>query len=147
MNRRRLFSFALFGVVILILAACRPEAAPTPKPPPTPVDAVGVVTSFYDALNAKRVDVAMTSVSEDAIFTGVFGYLKGRESIRSFLQINAELSFTYEVSDLTETNGRVTYTYRFSGNPNNPRTYGGSDGLAVVENGKITYNGDVASAP
>jgi hypothetical protein len=119
-----------------MLAACGPAATPTPDP-------ISILQGYYDAVNAKDIDKAMSFIAEDAVFTGELGAtFSGHPEIRATLQSAIDAGVTFEVSDVRATNGRLVYEY-LAHVPNVLSPSG--TGLAIVKDGKIIFDGTEAT--
>jgi hypothetical protein len=120
---------ALWG---LILAACGSTT-------PAAADPTTIVKEYYAAVNSKNLDKALSLLADDAIATAPNSQLQGKEAIRKVLQENMALDFRSENSNYRESNGEVRYDYvvYFGSNEADRNT----DGLTIVKNGKIVFDG------
>lgn len=81
----------------------------------------------------------LSLLADDAVATAPGSKLQGKEAIRKALQENMELGFRSENSNYRESNGEVRYDYKvyFGSNQVDSNT----DGLTIVRNGKIVFDG------
>lgn len=108
-------------------------------------DPIEIVVNFYTLLNAKQVDDAMVYVADDALFVHPLGIALGRDAIRELLRLQADSGITFEGSNFRDNDGRVTYAYVIYQNGN--VWLRATDGVTIVENGKIVFDGTEATAP
>jgi ketosteroid isomerase-like protein len=128
-------NFLLISLVTLLgltLIACVPAAS-------TAADPVAIVKDYYAAINGKDLDKAVSLLADDAIATAPGGKLQGKAAIQKSLQENMDLNFRSEISNLRESNGEVRYDYivYFGSNEIDRDT----DGLTIVKNGQIVFDG------
>ena len=98
-------------------------------------EAITIVQNFYEAINQKKIDEAMTYVADDAIMMG--GQYTGKEQIRKWVEDTVQKGDTFDLSDLKDEGGRVTYTVKVS---NNGKVVYSGTGVDIVENGKIVVD-------
>lgn len=127
----------------LVLVGSLGTLAASASAPAQAQDPVTVVQTYYDAYNNKDVDAAMENIAADAIFINPIGTFKGADEIRAHLQsiINDDLKF--ELSNFVNDNGRVTYGYEVIIGGETVET--GTDGLTIVKDGKIVFDGTVGT--
>lgn len=119
---------AVLGLVVTACAAAAPAADP-----------ISVVKDYYAAINGKDLDKALGLLADDVIVTAPGSKLQGKEAMRKLLQENMGLNFRSEISNLRESNGEVRYDYIvYYGSNEVDRD---SDGLTIVNNGKIVFDG------
>ncbi len=109
------------------------------------LDPITVVKSYYDALNAKDIDQAMSFVANDAVFINPTGTYEDPDAIRDSLQGLATENITFELSNFRDTDGRVVYDYQVLQGKTVLET--GTDGLTIVKNGKIVFDGTERTKP
>ena len=126
--KRLALALLLTLTLALPLAACAPAA-------PKPAD---VVARYYAALNAQELDQAMAFIAPDAVFVNPYGRFAGTEAVRASLQLVMNDGITFDLSNFRDTNGRVTYDYTVK--VGGEAVESGTDGLTVVQNGKITLD-------
>jgi hypothetical protein len=124
------YLFILFVALAQILAACAP-AASTPEP-------ISVLQGYFDALEAKDIDKVMTYWAEDAVYSDGSWRQSGHEEIRAGQLAAIKDSVTVEVSNVSDTNGRLVYDYKVfvGGAPWSTGT-----GLTIIKDGKIIFDG------
>jgi hypothetical protein len=124
----------------LLLAACSPAA------PAVDQAAVAIVEDYYAALNAGDVDAAMAFVAEDAVFANPTGYYNGAAEIRSGL-VEGVITpgITFELTNFRGADGRIVYDYEVLMGAE--LLDSGSDGLTIVENGEIVFDGTERTEP
>ncbi|GAB4582081.1 MAG: hypothetical protein Fur0022_48340 [Anaerolineales bacterium] len=141
--------FTLIFVFSVLLAACAPTAPAIPEPtmaptvaptaPPTlsptavPADPITVVQNYWNAFVAKDLETITNLLADDVRWRGT-PYLTGKTSVLSYIQGDINSDFTYEITDMRVTKGRVTYTW--AAYKNDAFQTRGEDTM-VVENGKI----------
>jgi hypothetical protein len=124
----KLILLSLILILATLLSACAP-AQPEPA---------AIVQRYYEALNKKELDTAMTFIADDAIFVNPYGTFKGKNDVRQSLQLVINDGITFDLSNLRDTNGRVVYDYTVKVNGEAVET--GTDGLTIVRDGKITLD-------
>jgi hypothetical protein len=123
---------SIWGVhPLLALAACGSPAATTADP-------VAVYQSYLEAIKSKQLDEALSFVADDAVYLDPMAQISGKEEIRAFLQGVIDGGGWYEVSDITNTNGRLVY--KFKAFVNDQQVYSGI-GMTIVKDGKLTFDG------
>jgi ketosteroid isomerase-like protein len=112
---------------------------------PAEADPVAVVQDFNAAVNAGDVDLAMTFVADDAVFINPNGTFDSPELIRKSIEDTISAGIIVELSNFRAESGKVMYDYIV--------TQGGSvldqgtNGVTVVEDGRITFDGNEFSYP
>jgi ketosteroid isomerase-like protein len=110
-----------------------------------PAEKIWVVQKYYEALNAKQLDLAMSFVAGDAVFINPTGTYEGADAIRDSLAgLNTE-SITFDLSNFRNMDGKVVYDYRVMQGEN--LLDQGTNGLTVVRDGKITFDGTEDTQP
>jgi ketosteroid isomerase-like protein len=110
-----------------------------------PAEAQFVVQSYYDAVNAKQTDAALAFIADDALFINPIGEFRGKDQIREHLQILANDGLSFDLSNFRNTDGRVVYDYIVL--VNGEQVEVGTNGLTIVQNGKITFDGTEETEP
>ena len=132
MNTKSLL-FTLLVVIIttsLLLAACAPSAS-TPNP-------AAILEGYIHSFNARQLDEAISLVADDAVFIDPGGKYVGEAQIRATLQSAINDGVTLEVSNISDTNGRLVYEYKvFVGGG----LFTSGTGLTIVQDGKIIFDG------
>jgi ketosteroid isomerase-like protein len=136
MNTKRSLSTLMILVVTasLLLAACAPAA-----PAAVNTDPVSVVKSFYEIINTKDVDKAMSLTAEDYVMNDPFGtYDRAGAAVQWQAVVDAGLSFNQ--TDFVDTgNGRVTSCYEVFENGNSIDK--GCGNVTHIRDGKIIFDG------
>jgi hypothetical protein len=133
---KKLALIGLTALLLFVLVACSgPAATSSPEPTPEPAS---VLQGFMDALAAKDIDAVMSFWAEDAVQIDQFGRNVGLEEIRASHQSAIDDDVTFEVSNVTESNGRLVYDYRVF---NSGVLVASGTGLTIVEDGKIVFDG------
>jgi ketosteroid isomerase-like protein len=105
MNTKSMYVF-LFVLLASILAACGAPAS-------TATDPLTIAQGFWDAINAKNVDVAMAFVADDVVIRGGLNPLSGKTELSAFMSSELEKGMTFEISDLVlSSEDEVTYTMK-----------------------------------
>lgn len=100
---------------------------------------IWIVQKYYEALNAKQLDLAMSFISGDAVFINPTGTYDGAEAIRDSLAgLNTD-GITFDLSNFRNTDGKVVYDYKVMQGSN--LLDQGRNGLTVVKDGKIVFDG------
>jgi hypothetical protein len=132
MVRRSLLVVLVGSIVIALAVGCGSDDASS--------KAIKVVHDFYAAINGKRLDKAIKYVDERAVFVDPNGTFRGAEEVRTEL-IQRWAFVTFEHTNFRSKGGRVVYDFKVRD------AYGrviakGTDGLTIVENGKIIFDGN-----
>jgi limonene-1,2-epoxide hydrolase len=108
---------------------------------------VQVVRAFFDDLNAHQIDKAMRYVSPKAVFDEPIGTFAGRAAIRRLLEREVFRDRTvFHHSDFRVHGDRVVYDFRLTQDPGGI-VAAGNNGLDIVKDGKIVYDGTEATKP
>jgi hypothetical protein len=114
-----------------------PTVAPTPKPTvtATPQSASGaeIVKQVFAALARQDIEGALGFLSDDVVYTIGTTSGVGKDNLRSNLQLAMTFGTTFQVSNLQDLGGIVTFTAQASG-------FGGgtfSNSSVIVHDGKI----------
>ena len=100
---------------------------------------IWVVQKYYEGLNAKKLDLAMSFIAPDALFINPTGTYEGADAIRdSLASLNTD-GITFDLSNFRNTDGKIVYDYKViqAGNLLDQ----GTNGLTVVEAGWIIFDG------
>jgi ketosteroid isomerase-like protein len=123
--------FVIGVLAILLLAAC----GATQNEP----DAVSVVQNFYAAIADGELETAMGYVADDALFINPTGTYTGKDEVRDNISALIDGGFVFELRDLVNEEGKVTYGYTlFIGGENVEE---GDNGVTIVRNGKVVFDG------
>jgi ketosteroid isomerase-like protein len=110
-----------------------------------PAEQIWVVQKYYEALNATKLDLAMSFIASDALFINPTGTYEGAEAIRESLAgLNTD-GITFDLSNFRNTDGTVVYDYEVlqGGNVLDK----GTNGLTIVKDGKVVFDGTEDTAP
>jgi hypothetical protein len=130
-NKSYLFILFVTLCVAQILAACV-AAASTPDP-------VSVIQGYYDALASRDIDKVMSFWAEDAVYSDEFGVRQsGHEEIRAGVQSAINDGVIVELSNISDTHGRLVYDYQVfvGGTP-----FLSGTGLTIIQDSKIVFDG------
>ena len=106
---------------------------------------IWVVQKYYEALNAKNLDLAMSFIASDALFINPTGTYEGAEAIRESLAgLNSD-GITFNLSNFRNNNGIIVYDYEVLQSTNVLDK--GTNGLTIVEDGWITFDGTEETLP
>ena len=100
---------------------------------------IWVVQKYYEALNAKDLELAMSFIASNALFINPTGTYEGSDAIRESLKgLNTD-GITFDLSNFRNTEGKIIYDYKVvqGGNVLDQ----GSNGLTVVKDGKVIFDG------
>jgi ketosteroid isomerase-like protein len=106
---------------------------------------IWVVQKYYEALNAQKLDLAMSFIAPDALFVNPTGTYEGADAIRESLAgLNTD-GITFNLSNFRNTSGTIAYDYEVlqSGNVLDK----GTNGLTIVQSGWITFDGTEETLP
>ena len=114
---------------------------------PNPKDATTIVKEFYAAINAHDLEKAMSYMADDAILccNSKGELVNDRDEIRNLYQGGFYLNHTAEITDLSEKDGEVRYSYTFF--VNGVKVASGTDGFIIINNGKIAFEGVESMKP
>ena len=136
--RKSLLTLILGILLLFTMSACQSNTTAT-------TEAVTIVQAYYDAVNQRQIDKAMTYIADDASFINPTGTYEGKEAIQESLQGLANDGITFNLSAFTEENGRVTYDFEvLQGDQVLDK---GSGGLTIVRDGKIVFDGTEDTEP
>jgi ketosteroid isomerase-like protein len=100
---------------------------------------IWVVQRYYEALNAKNLDLAMSYIAPEALFINPTGTYEGAEAIRDSLAgLNTD-GITFELSNFRNTDGKIIYDYKVMQDAN--LLDQGTNGLTVVKDGLVVFDG------
>lgn len=121
-------------LLVLLAAACSGGAATQAEANP-----VSVVQSFYGAIKDKQLETAMSYVADDALFINPTGTYNGKDEVRSNISALIDGNFVFELRDLVNHDGKVNYGYTLFIDGENVEE--GDNGVTIVKNGKIVFDG------
>lgn len=106
---------------------------------------IWVVQKYYEALNSKNLDLAMAFIASDALFINPTGTYEGAEAIRESLAGLNKDGITFDLSNFRNTDGTIVYDYEVlqGGNVLDK----GTNGLTIVKDGKVVFDGTEDTAP
>lgn len=137
-HRTRLITGFVAALAVLLAAACQPAAAP-PASPAT------IVQTYYDALNAKEFDRAATFMAPDIVTTDPSGMVAGKEPVKAYWQGLIESGFSFKLSEVQDTDGRVTSCFEVQ--QNGALVDQGCSGVTLVRAGLIIFDGLTGAEP
>lgn len=106
---------------------------------------IWVVQKYYEALNAANLDLAMSFIASDAVFINPTGTYKGADAIRESLKgLNTD-GITFDLSNFRNTGGHIVYDYKVMQGAN--LLDQGTNGLTIVKDGWIVFDGTEDTAP
>jgi hypothetical protein len=110
-----------------------------------PAEQIWIVQKYYEALNAKELDLAMSFIAPDAQFINPTGTYEGADAIRESLAGLNKDGITFELSNFRNTDGTIVYDYQVlqGGNVLDK----GTNGLTIVKAGKIVFDGTEETNP
>ena len=100
---------------------------------------IWVVQKYYEGLNAKKLDLAMSFIAPDALFINPTGTYQGADAIRDSLAgLNTD-GITFDLSNFHNTDGKIVYDYKViqAGNLLDQ----GTNGLTVIKDGMVIFDG------
>ena len=100
---------------------------------------IWVVQKYYEALNAKDLDLAMSFIASNALFINPTGTYEGSDAIRESLKgLNTD-GLTFDLSNFRNTEGKIIYDYKViqGGNVLDQ----GTNGLTIVKDGQVVFDG------
>lgn len=100
---------------------------------------IWIVQKYCAALNAKKLDPAMSFIAPEALFINPTGTYEGAEAIRESLAgLNSD-GITFDLSNFCNTDGKVVYDYKVMQGSN--LLDQGTNGLTVVKDGQVVFDG------
>jgi ketosteroid isomerase-like protein len=110
-----------------------------------PAEQIWIVQKYYEALNAKNLDLAMSFIAGDALFINPTGTYQGADAIRESLAgVNTD-GITFDLSNFRNTDGKIVYDYEVLQGSNVLDK--GTNGLTMVKDGKIVFDGTEDTTP
>ncbi len=100
---------------------------------------IWVVQKYYDALNAKNLDLAMSYIAPEALFINPTGTYEGAEAIRDSLAGLSTDGITFDLSNFRNTDGKIIYDYKVMQGSN--LLDQGTNGLTVITDGLVVFDG------
>ena len=100
---------------------------------------IWVVQKYYEALNTKKLDLAMSFIAPDALFINPTGTYEGADAIRkSLVGLNTD-GIMFDLSNFRNTDGKIVYDYKVlqAGNLLDQ----GTNGLTVIKEGMVIFDG------
>lgn len=125
----------VIGILLVLLAAACSGGAVTQAE----ANPVSVVQSFYGAIKDKQLETAMSYVADDALFINPTGTYNGKEEVRSNISALIDGNFVFELRDLVNDDGKVTYGYTLFIDGENVEE--GDNGVTIVKDGKVVFDG------
>lgn len=98
-----------------------------------------IVQRYYQALNAKDVELAMSFVASDAVFINPTGTYEGADAIRESLAGLNKDGITFDLSNFRNTDGKVIYDYKVLQGGN--LLDQGTNRLTVIKDGQVVFDG------
>jgi limonene-1,2-epoxide hydrolase len=141
MNHRRIVIAALLAATVsLLIAACGGGSSASSDP-------VEVTKRYYAALSAQDVDKALSYFADDAVAANANGdYYRGKSEIRTLLEGDViEVHLSFELKNFRAKDGRVVYDFKVK--QGGQLVEQGTNGLTIVKDGKITFNGSESTEP
>lgn len=105
----------------------------------TAKDPIPVVKAFVDAFNAGQLAKIMSLCADDIVEVSPEGRFQGKEAARLYFKTLIDRSFRWEAANYRETKGEVRFEYKWYIGPT--LAGAGSDGLVIVKNGKVVFDG------
>jgi ketosteroid isomerase-like protein len=109
------------------------------------LEAKYVVQRYYDAINARDLDLAMYFIASDAVFINPTGTYEGAEAIRGSLEGLVADNITFNISKPRGLDGRIIYDYEVL--QSGTLLDQGTNGLTIVKDGKIVFDGTEDTEP
>ena len=126
------FLVVIAALFVLLLAAC--GGATQAESDPTVI-----VQDFYRAIADGELEAAMSHVAEDALFINPTGTYTGKAEVRENISALVDGGFVFELRDLANDDGKVTYGYTLYIGGENVEE--GDNGVTIVKDGKIVFDG------
>ena len=109
------------------------------------LEAKYVVQRYYEALNARDLDLAMYFIASDAVFINPTGTYEGAEAIRESLEGLVADNITFKISKPRGLDGRIIYDYEVL--QGDTLLDQGTNGLTILKDGKIVFDGTEDTEP
>lgn len=104
-----------------------------------PAEQIWIVQKYYEALNTKNLDLAMSFIAPDALFINPTGTYEGTNAIRESLTgLNTD-GITFDLSNFRNRDGVIVYDYKVMQGTN--LLDQGTNGLTVVKDGLVIFDG------
>jgi ketosteroid isomerase-like protein len=100
---------------------------------------IWIVQKYYEALNNKKLDLAMSFIAPDALFINPTGTYEGAEAIRESLAGLNQDGITFDLSNFRNTDGKIIYDYKVM--QSGKLLEQGTNGLTIVEDGIVVFDG------
>ncbi len=148
MSKSRLIPAFAIGLIAVLAVALAVVVLPRQSGTASPAaDPAAVVQAAFEALNAGDIDTMMSYYADDALLIDDLGTWEGKEAIRRHYVDNPRASGDVQI---TPSNFRVEgdvvyYSYRITRNGN--FVTDGDDGLMIVVDGRILYDGVAGRVP
>ena len=108
-------------------------------------DPVEIVKAFYNATNALEYEKAVTFLADDAVIINPNGTYTGTEANLAQITENCDAGIRVELSSLVNVDGIViSHVIALL---NGELIFEGEGGITIVEDGKITFDGDTFNMP
>lgn len=127
-----------FVLAALVLTACAQSSASGASSAQSS-EAITITQKFYEAIHQKKIDVAMSYVADDAVFINPTGTYKGKAEIQASLEGLAQDGISFDLNEFKDKDGRVNYAYKVL--QNGQTLDSGTDGITIVKNGKVIFDG------
>jgi ketosteroid isomerase-like protein len=104
-----------------------------------------VYVAYFRAVNRGNFETAMSYMADDIVVSVPAGIPIGKDAVRAYWEANIAAGITLRIDNLEVRGNRVytTYTVLQNGTPIDA----GDDGLAIIDNGLITFDGFVNDVP
>ena len=100
---------------------------------------IWVVQKYYEALNARKLDLAMSFIAPNARFVNPTGTYEGVDAIRESLAgLNTD-GITFDLNNFRNTDGKIVYDYKVMQGGN--LLDQGTNGLTIVNDGMVVFDG------
>jgi hypothetical protein len=137
MLKKKVSIVLVLGILAaLVLSACSQSGAASRTQAENPTT---IVQTYLQAINNKQLDTAMSFLADDASMSYPGGKIQGKQAIRKAYQDFIDGGYRTEASNFRESSGEVRYDYKvyFGDEMVDQNT----DGLAIIKDGKIVFDG------
>ncbi len=125
------------GLFLVCIALLLISCASTPSSNP-----LSVVQGVFESLNKADIDGYVSYYADDAVMCSPGGCFHGTEEIKAKMGSYMQLHRRFEISDMKANGNEVTYV--FKGFEGDRLVESANDGLFVVLDGKVIFDGSEA---
>ncbi len=126
---------SLMALLVLVVVVQGSATSPTS----TRMNPITIVKKYYDALNAGKLETAADQLAKDVLCTSPEGRFQGKDACRQYLKSLITRGIRQVNENYRESKGEVRYDYKWY--TGSALVGSGNDGLTIVKDGKILFDG------